>query len=61
MEKLTIIDRWDESFFDKFIGFRNRIHKNIPVSFVENTSDYTKFFAVGSVFETDYLWKAKCS
>lgn len=57
MDKLTIIDQWDDTFFEKFISFRNLIHRTVPSSFIEKKADYTKFFAIDSVFRKDYQWK----
>lgn len=49
---------WDDYFFERFVSFRNEIHKNIITSFPEKVEDYKKYFGTDSVFENDYSWEA---
>lgn len=56
--KVETIDRWDDSFFSRFIDFRNRIQKDLETSFPETLEEYQKYFASGSPFENDYSWTA---
>ncbi len=49
---------WDETFFEKFVSFRNDIQKEIINSFPEELLDYSKFFKPDSVFAPDYFWRA---
>lgn len=49
---------WDERFFNHFIDFRNKIHKDIITSFPENLGDYARYFAPKSAFENDFSWEA---
>ncbi len=49
---------WDDSFFEKFLSFRNEAQKEIINSFHEDLCDYSKFFKPDSVFTPDYSWRA---
>lgn len=49
---------WDQSFFESFVSFRNRIHESLYTSFPEKIEDYEKYFGVHSPFADDYEWEA---
>ncbi|WPU64985.1 hypothetical protein [Peredibacter starrii] len=52
------VDVWDETFFTEFVNFRNKIHRDIEVSFPETNADYSRFFGPDSVFLSDFSWTA---
>ena len=49
---------WDTSFFEEFLTFKNKIHRDIPTSFTETIVDYEKYFSPNSVFAEDFKWHA---
>ncbi|WP_408097958.1 hypothetical protein ACJVC5_03270 [Peredibacter sp. HCB2-198] len=56
--KVQSVDVWDETFFTEFVGFRNKIHRDIVASFPETNADYSRFFGAESVFLSDFAWTA---
>ncbi|MFP5387231.1 MAG: hypothetical protein ACLGHN_14230 [Bacteriovoracia bacterium] len=49
--------KWDETFFQQFLEFKNLIHKDIITSFPEKIEDYSRFFSPDSPFAQDYVWQ----
>lgn len=58
MISVEVKSSWDQSFFERFVHFKNEMHQNIPTSFPETIKDYAQYFSPGSVFENDYEWRA---
>lgn len=56
--KVESITSWDETFFQAFLKFRNKIHQDIVTSFPEELSDYSRYFAPTSAFAEDFSWQA---
>ncbi len=55
--KVESISSWDKNFFEDFVRFRNKIHSEIPTSFPESITDYSRYFASDSIF-ADFKWRA---
>lgn len=56
--RITSTTIWNDHFFNQFIDFKNKIHKDISTSFPESLDDYKKYFGPESPFEQDYNWEA---
>ena len=56
--EIVSINEWNNDFFQKFVDFRNKIHKDIVTSFPETIQDYEKYFGPSSPFLHDYFWNA---
>jgi hypothetical protein len=56
--KIETTSVWNNLFFEEFLTFKNKIHKEIPTSFTETLSDYEKYFSPSSVFAEDFFWQA---
>lgn len=58
MLTVQVLAEWNEVFFQGFVDFKNRIHKDIVTSFPETVEDYKKYFAPDSLFASDFGWQA---